>query len=224
MKQITLYLLLLAACACNVGVKPQPVLETGSKTVFLVAHGWHSGMVIKRADIPVDLLPERGDFPQAEYLELGWGERDFYRAPEVGFWLTLKAALWRNASVLHVVGFDGQVTHYFPQAEILQLDLSESSFLALIRYIDASFARGDAPSAAALGAGLYGDSKFYASGETFHLFKTCNVWLARALRAAGLDMTPSLALTTTALMKQASRHGRALQACTPEHAKSCKNL
>ena len=62
-----------------------------------------------------------------------------------------------------------------------------------------STARGDPIT---LGPGLYGHSRFYASRERFHLFKTCNVWVATALQAAGVQVTPALTLTTERLMVQ----------------------
>ena len=57
--------------------------------------------------------------------------------------------------------------------------------------------------AAALGPGLYGDSRFYPAWESFHLFRTCNVWTAQALRAAGLPFRDSI--TMEGLMAQGRR-------------------
>lgn len=48
--------------------------------VWVVRHRWHTGLVVRREDVPADIWPERDDFPGAEYLEVGWGERDFYQA------------------------------------------------------------------------------------------------------------------------------------------------
>jgi len=59
-----------------------------------------------------------------------------------------------------------------------------------------------------LGLGLYGRSRFYASRERFHLFKTCNVWVATALREAGLPLTPTLTVSADALMARLRALGR----------------
>jgi hypothetical protein len=67
---------------------------------------------------------------------------------------------------------------------------------------------------APLGSGLYGDSRFYPARETFHLFNTCNVWTARALRSAGLPVRD--AITTEGLMAQVRRLGRVVQAAPGE--------
>lgn len=70
-----------------------------------------------------------------------------------------------------------------------------------LRYIHDAHAREGAQPAAPLGPGLYGDSRFYPARERFHLFNTCNVWTARALRAAGLPFAP--AVTAEGVMAQA---------------------
>ena len=82
--------------------------------MFLVPQGGHTGIAVRRADIPASLLPEKRDFPDADYLEVGWGERDFYMAQTAGPWLSFKAAFLPNRSVLHVAGVRGQLPAFFP--------------------------------------------------------------------------------------------------------------
>ncbi|OGI52485.1 MAG: hypothetical protein A3E57_02415 [Candidatus Muproteobacteria bacterium RIFCSPHIGHO2_12_FULL_60_33] len=202
-------LALLTACATPTG---EPTAREGEPTapIYLVSHGWHTGLVMRRADIPVGLWPEAGDFPQAEYLEVGWGDRDYYQARAPGLWTTLKAALAPTPSVLHVVGFRDPPAVYFPASEVVELRLPRAGVERLVRYIHDAHAREGRPPVAPLGPGLYGDSRFYPARETFHLFNTCNVWTARALRAAGLPVRD--AITTEGLMAQVRRLGRVVQA------------
>lgn len=200
---------LLTACATPAA---EPTAREGEPTVpvYLVSHGWHTGLVIRRADVPEGLWPEASDFPEAEYLEVGWGDRDYYQARDPGLWLTLKAALVPTPSVLHVVGFRDPPADYFPASEIVELALPRRDFERLAKYIHDAHAREDKQPVAPLGPGLYGDSRFYPARETFHLFNTCNVWTARALRSAGLPVRD--AITTEGLMSQARRLGRVVQA------------
>jgi uncharacterized protein (TIGR02117 family) len=203
LKQVLQQLTLVALCACSA---PAPIeaesLAAGPAVpVYLVAHDDHTGIVVRRADIPAGLWPERRDFPQAEFLEVGWGARDYYMGRDQGFWGTLKAALGQTQSVLHVVGFRGPPAHYFRSSEVIELAVPEGGFRRLVRTIHDAHERGGAETVAPLGRGLYGDSRFYPAWEQFSLLNTCNVWTARALRSGGLPIED--AITKEGIMSQA---------------------
>lgn len=208
-------LLLCQACAGPVKGLYPPAVGEPHYPVHLVSHGWHTGVVVRVADVPPDRWPERADFPLADYLEVGWGDRDFYRAATFSGWVLFKAAAWPTASVLHVVGFRGPVEDYFPHSEVVRISVSRPGLDRLIDFIHSSHARAGAPRAAVLGPGLYGDSRFYPSPESFHLLRTCNIWSAQALRATGFPVTVPYALTTGNLLYQARRDAEAVRPARP---------
>jgi uncharacterized protein (TIGR02117 family) len=146
------------------------------------------GLAIRVADIPGGLVPESADFPEADYLELGWGDWDYYQADDPGLWLTLKAGLWPTTSVLHVVGVRGAISDRFGGFEIVRLDVAPGGVAALATFIHRSFARDGAAKVTPVGPGWGRDSLFYPARGTFHMFNTCNTWTARALEAAGYPM------------------------------------
>jgi uncharacterized protein (TIGR02117 family) len=193
-------LFVLTACAAPPAAKVPSVAAGPAIAIYLVAHDDHTGIAIRRADIPAGLWPESRDLPQAEFLEVGWGARDYYMGRDQGFWGTLKAALG-STSVLHVVGFRGPPAAYFRSSEVIELSIPRESFERLVRTIHDAHERAGAAPAAPLGPGLYGDSRFYPAWEQFNLFNTCNVWTARALRSAGLPVED--AITKEGLMSQA---------------------
>jgi len=199
----------LAACAATpMAPAAQAEAPPTARTLHVVGHGWHTGIVLRAADVPADAWPARADFPDAQYLEIGWGDRDYYQATDPGAWLALKAAFWPAPGVLHVVAFDGAVERYFGAAEVIELDVSEAGLQRLIKHLRASHELDAAGRPVVLGLGLYGRSRFYASRERFHLFKTCNVWVATALREAGLPLTPTLTVSADALMARLRALGR----------------
>lgn len=207
-----LFFVILALSACATPVKGLYPPGRGEPTVsiYLVSHGWHAGIVVRRTDIPDDLWLESRDFPEAKNLEVGWGDWDYYQSKDPGVWLTLKAALLPSASVLHVVGFRGPVASYFLTSEIIELAPSPRGFQELVRYIQNSYAREGAKVAKPLGPGLYGNGLFYPARGKFHLFNTCNTWTAHALRAAGYPI--AYTITAGTLMSEASRFGKVIQA------------
>jgi len=202
---------LLFACASPPKGLFPPGPNEPSKTIYLVSHGWHAGIVVKRMDIPPGTWPQHNDFPEAEYLEVGWGDKDYYMTPSPHAGITLKAGLLPTASVLHVVGFSGPVTRYFPYSEVIRLELSETGFERLCAYLENSYARDDAGLSHSLGPSLYGKGQFYMSQETYHAFNTCNVWTARALRDAGCPITPSENLMVDTLMAHVATFGTVIQ-------------
>lgn len=145
-------------------------------------------------------------FPRGRVPGIGWGDREFYQTPGFSLALALKAAFMSTGSVLHVTGFGGAVTHYFPASEIVEFKLSRQGFERLVGYIHESFAREGPEALTPLGPGLYGESQFYRARGTFHLLNTCNTWAAKALAAAGYPLSP--ANMADGLMSQARRFGR----------------
>ena len=107
MALLRLALLVSTVLAVSACAEPQNTSSPSCNStvaIYVVAHDMHTGLVLPRADVPVALWPESQDFPQADYLEIGWGERDYYQGHDQGLRGTLKAALWPTPSVLHIVG------------------------------------------------------------------------------------------------------------------------
>jgi uncharacterized protein (TIGR02117 family) len=201
----------LTGCLGPVAGLYPPAEHAAAPVVWIVDHGWHTGLVIRAADLPAELWPERADVPGARFLEVAWGDRDFYLAPQGTSGLALRAALVSRGSVLHVAGFSEPVSVSFPAQEVIEVTLSRRGFEALARFIDATHARGGAARATRLAPGLYGDSRFYPAGGRYGLLNTCNTWIASALREAGVPITPLWAATAGGLLRQVRSFGRVVQ-------------
>jgi uncharacterized protein (TIGR02117 family) len=210
--------LALAGAGCGVpAARPAP--DPAEHRVWVVHHGHHSGIVVRAADVASHAWPARRDFPDAEFLEIGWGDRAYYMAQSPGIWLGLRALLTPTPAVLHVAAFNGPPERTFVAAGIVEVALTSSGFAALVSavreshervaVVDGNATRQDWP--APLGRGLYGSSRFYASRDRFHLFRTCNVWTAGVLAAAGVPLRPTGALTADSLFAQLRPHGRVVR-------------
>ena len=198
------FVIVFLTCACS-----NPATEIGFhgdgknvRTVFIVHDAWHAAIVIKKVDIPAVVVPELRDFPSAEYLEFSWGDRDYFPAPNGGLGLALKAALWSSGSILHVVGLKDAVQNAYPNAEIIEIPLSEEGFQRMVKFISDTFSRPHAPTPAEPRPGLFSNGRFYAAAGKFSLFRTCNTWVAEALSAAGLPIRPSYVITAGNLSDQ----------------------
>jgi uncharacterized protein (TIGR02117 family) len=196
------------AAPLNPGAAPAVDAQATMHLVHVVRHGWHSGIVVRAADVPEHAWPARREFAGAEHIEVGWGDRAYYQAPDPSLWIGLRALLWPTAGVLHMVAFSGPVQHYFASSEIVALQLTQQGFARLVAAISASHELDAAGRPITLGPGLYGTSRFYASRQAFHLFATCNVWTAAMLREAGVPVSPTLSQTAGMLFAQLRRHGQ----------------
>ena len=180
--------------------------------VFVVSHGYHAGIVLPRATL-ADVASRRGyaaltavatRFAPFAFVEVGWGDEEFYRSVPTIASVTVPMAarallLPGNRSVLHVVGLSYPPRAAFPLADIISLDLSAEGFDRLLARIDATFAPAAGVPAEDAGPGLYGPSRFYRARGTFNIFHVCNHWLADLLDAAGVPTAPVLATLPSGL-------------------------
>jgi len=168
-------------------------------------HGWHTAIVVRRSDVDRALWPEVDDFPEATFIEVAWGDREFYMARPATPWLAIKATFLTSGSVLHVVGFSGLVATHFAESEVVELRLSRGGFDAMTRFIHEEYQRDREDRPVRLERGLYGTSWFYAARSRYHLFNTCNTWVTRALSTAGLPVAPAGVITAGEVMRQVKR-------------------
>lgn len=203
-------LLLLTLCSLLVGCSIPAVRDDGAvcvggpeHTVFVVNHGWHTGLALSYPEAR-PYLPMIGDtFAGSSYLEIGWGDEGFYRSKEITIGLTLKAIFWPTDSVLHLVEVPIQPQNYFPESEVKRVRLGQPGFTRLMSYIQASFKVDAEGRAIELSEGNYGRrSRFYRAKGTYYLFNTCNSWTERALESGGMEASITPTLTASGVMSQ----------------------
>jgi uncharacterized protein (TIGR02117 family) len=199
---ISALLFCMLACSAPKGERTVRAASAAATRVFVVHNEWHAAIVAKTADIATAVLPELAHFSGAAYVELGWGDADFFPAPEGGVWLVLKAAFWSNGSVVHVVGFSSPVKDTYRGAEIIEINLSAEEFQKLIAFVSASIKRDLPGQAAEARPGLFPHSRFYAAKGKFSILRTCNTWVAEAFSAAGLPISPGYTFTAGMLARQ----------------------
>ncbi len=179
-------------------------------TVYVVNHGYHAGLIMPQealaqaaAGLPL-LGAAARRFDGYRWLEIGWGDEDFYRYVPALASLTMKRALRAMAglnetSVLHIAGFDPAPARAF-RGDMVSLTLSQAGFARLAAELDQSFARAESDLPVELGPGNYGQSLFYKANGRYHAFNVCNHWIARLLRAAGVPAAPVLATYPSGLL------------------------
>ena len=49
------------------------------KKIYILKHRWHTGIIIERAELKNILSALEKDFLSSQYIEIGWGDKDFYK-------------------------------------------------------------------------------------------------------------------------------------------------
>lgn len=192
---------------------PQPGEPTIA--IALADHGVHTGIVLRLADIdrvaiagadPV-LMAVAARFGAYPYVEIGWGDEQFYRfAPslsDVTVTMAARALLGMNAdSVLHIVGLRQDAMATFIHSDVQTISLSQPGFERLLHRLSATFATDGHSQPVELGEGLYGPSLFYRAKGHYSLLNTCNRWIADLLYDAGLAASPVPAVLSSGLLAE----------------------
>ncbi|MEQ1709041.1 MAG: DUF2459 domain-containing protein [Terricaulis sp.] len=195
------------------GPWPSPDVAAPSVGDCVELHLWSNGY---HSDIgaPAELFPEnhplRLRYPTARSFLIGWGDERFYYSDGTDLLLGLDALIPPSASVMHVAYNAQASSAYLGPNDDVAVAISRAGAVRFVAYIDRALVLDDngAPIVTSPGK-VIGRSAFLRTRGSFHLFNVCNQWMARALRAAGVDVNARAAWLAGPLIAQVRRTGRA---------------
>ena len=184
----------------------QEALPDGGVTIYVIAAGWHTEIALPANVIHDPLRAVTPDFPGAQYLSFGWGERNYYmaRAPTVG---DAMSALFPGPAVLLVTPLYRPPRDSRANAQVFELSLSRAGLDRLSNYLWAAFEKSSGGSPRRLAAGPEPGSVFYAATGTYSATYTCNTWTAEGLRVGGIPVTPAGVVFVSELTDQLRSFG-----------------
>ena len=174
-----------------------------SQLVYVVRRAHHSGVAMSIADWPNRDWPVLTGFPQARYLEFGWGDAAYYQEPNPTLGQTIAAVFWPTPTVMEVVPWKA-VAQTTEDHETVALHVSSAELRAIAASIDDSFVQPVSPTGNGYRA-ADGQALFYHARGKFHLFRMCNRWTAELLQLAGCDVSPRLTMTASQVIRAARR-------------------
>lgn len=180
-----------------------PATKTDERTIYVVSHDWHTGIVVARDDLGSALQFIPTHLGDAAYYEFGWGDKAFYQTEKPTIGIMAKAVFLPTPSTMHVVAVPEAPAIQFPESETVQLHLSQTGLTNLTSGLASSFAM-DANAQPVVGPkGLYGHSLFFDATGSYYISNTCNTWTVRMLALAGVPTTEWLTLTAGSAARQA---------------------
>ena len=176
--------------------------------LHLYSNGYHSDI-----GAPASIFPEehplRRLYPEAQSFLIGWGDRAFYYSDGSNLWLGLDALIPPSPSVFHIAYNAGPASAYLGPNDDLAIGVSREGAANFVAYVDRYLVLDEEGAPVRTSDGkVVGRSAFLRSRGSFHLLNVCNQWMARALRAAGVDINARAAWLAGPLIRQARRNGR----------------
>lgn len=205
-------ILILSGCSYLNKWKDLPTSESEERTIFVVSHGWHTGIVIPGNELGQQLSFLKGYFGEYGYYEFGWGDKDFYQAETITSKITLQAIIWPTESVMHIAAFSTKPNEYFPSSKTVAIKVSKKGLEKLRTSIADSF-RKENGQVIQTQKGLYGRSLFFTGQGRFYITNTCNTWTARMLKTTGAPFSSFLTLTAGSVIRQSNRAVSKYECC-----------
>lgn len=159
--------------------------------IHVVSNGFHTDIVLPMREEArdwrplLDASPITAPWREAPFVAFGWGSQAAYT--ELGTLLDLSPGL-----LVRAAAFDASVVHVQPVVAITavhsvrRLVVSRGGYRALVAHVERSLSRDDAGAPVVLAGLTHGSGDaFFRGRDRFWLLRSCNVWVAEALRAAG---------------------------------------
>jgi uncharacterized protein (TIGR02117 family) len=183
--------------------------------LHLFSNGYHSDI-----GAPADLFPPnhplRRLYPRARQFLIGWGDEHFYYSDGTNLLLGLDAIIPPSPSVMHVAYNAPGAAAYLGPNDDTAVAISREGAQRFVAYIDRALVLDANGAVIVTHPGkVIGQSSFVRTRGSFHLFNVCNQWMARALRAAGIDVNARAAWLAGGLIHQVREVGRTSCATVP---------
>ncbi len=142
-----------------------------------------------------------GDTGGATHVAIGWGDKGFFIHTRT--WADLRcstaahALLWPSDSCLHVA----MTREEYFDASARPVKISYEQYAELVRHINASFRLDESGNRIPIpGVSYHESDAFYEARGTYHALNTCNSWVGRAMRSAGIRTARLTPLPKTVFM------------------------
>jgi len=194
-------------CGISPAAAKEFLQDDSLKTIYLIKQRWHTAIVFHTEDVDSLIFPEVKYFLSAELIDIGWGDEAFYQHPDFDWDLAYQALFYPTPSTLRVEGIFISMLEYFNLSEIVvELKINNEQLKFLLNYISDTVWRDEKNQHKVLSTQYLNRVYFLKANGEYHLFNTCNTWLANGLEQAGFDLEDNIILTEQ-LFNEAAKFG-----------------
>lgn len=189
-------------------VKVNNSASEDSLHIFLVRQRWHTGILFDIQKVDTLIWPEITEMKDFGYIDVGWGDEDFYQYPGFDAGLAVKALFYPTPSVLRIHGFNISSFRYAELSDVaVKIYLNRSQFDSICRYISLTYVKDSKNQPIQAQKTSSERTIFYKAVGKYHLFNTCNTWVAKGLLKAGFDLNPSEIIFSEDLFQECVKFG-----------------
>jgi len=199
-------------CGFSTAAAKEFLQDDSLHTIYLIKQRWHTAIVFHTEDVDTTILPEVKYFPGAELIDIGWGDEAFYQHPDFDWDLAYHALFHPTPSTLRIEGIFISMLEYFNISEIVvELKINNEQLRILQTYISDTVWRDEKNENKVLSTQYLNRVYFLKANGSYHLFNTCNTWLANGLKKVGFEIEDNIVLTEQ-LFNEAAKIGNVLKA------------
>lgn len=153
--------------------------------IFIVSNGVHLDIVIPVEALDPAFLRQLDLITGTRFVAFGWGDKEFYiKTPEwsdLTFPVAFRALFLKSETAMHVTCLP------YPFLSWNKITLCKCQMERLNDYIQSTFKTDEAGNLMKINFdGYTAYDFFYDARGSFSLFRTCNVWVNRAMKVTGL--------------------------------------
>jgi uncharacterized protein (TIGR02117 family) len=190
----------------------EDISQSDFQSVYLIKQFWHTALVFTLDQIDTAIIPEAKYFSEYNFIDFGWGDEEFYQYPGFDSGLAFGALFYATPSTLRVEGLWYSKEDLFAFSEIVvKILVTDSQLKKLNEFISKAVYRDGNGNSVILSEQAGGKIRFFKSLQSYHLFRTCNTWVADALHYAGFEIETNIILAEQ-LFNEAAKIGIVIKA------------
>ena len=168
-----------------ISTNPEKTNCQKEKEIFISTNGIHLDIIIPTGICSKKLKTELSTPQNTRYISFGWGDQGFYlQTPtwdELKLSIAFKAIFLNSETAMHVTNY------HSPYGDWQKVEICESQLEIILEHINQSFKRNKSGEIMEIKDSGYSKyDKFYEAKGSYNCFNTCNDWVNRALKKAGV--------------------------------------
>jgi len=165
--------------------------KDGDVYIYVQSNGIHTDVCLPTQNSVMNwnefIAPEPyGENGKCNFIAIGWGDKGFFL--DTPTWAELKVSTALNAAFLPSSTAMHVMYCNEPKANKVKVKvyLSKKEYGQLVSYVKKSFHQSGNKVELIPNRGYSKADNFYEANNSYHLFRTCNIWTNEALKAANV--------------------------------------